>query len=57
MINMVNANIPSPFKWNELHALTQECKYSRASEEPIERDLLNRHPFLKQATNSKGLPF
>ena len=23
------ANIPSPFKWNELHAITQKFKYSR----------------------------
>lgn len=48
------ASIPFLFKWNALLAITQNCKYSRSPEEPIERD---RHPFLKQGKNPKGVPF
>ena len=36
---------PPPFKWNKLHAITQESKYSC------------RNPFLKQGTNPKDVPF
>ena len=36
VINMVFGEYS--LQWNELHAITQECKYSRTPEEPIERD-------------------
>ena len=56
-INMVfNEYSPPPFQWNKLHAITQECKYFPHPMRNRSREI-NRHPFLTQGTNPKGVPF